>query len=332
MSPGSPSTVRVNMSGSRMRWRANRSRQRASSRWSGQAASGTPARIVRSIEESWRIARSATSPSVRHHSAIALRVLNRKCGSRWLRTASSWARSASRASASARACSRARPASSSMSRPRPQPPTQNRARETTMLSRPVRRVAPMPSRAGIEDREDGDDGEAGCPIGQEAERAARGEGRHSHGASRANTRHRTTPRGMASGSRERLCWAATSGTLTRTIGISRRGAVTAARVWRSRLTGGDEVEGSESLVGGTMVFGSGSREGAGLSAARRWWWLQGSGGRGGGGRRGVCRRGSSRRCGGGSAGRARRCGCERRPRRARWSMRRPGPGRPGRGR
>jgi hypothetical protein len=61
----------------------------------------------------WRRAggrrRSATSPSVRHHSAIALRVLKRKCGSSWPRRASSWARSASRARDSARACSRARP-------------------------------------------------------------------------------------------------------------------------------------------------------------------------------------------------------------------------------
>jgi hypothetical protein len=47
-------------------------------------------------------ARSAVSPSSRHHSAIAFSVLNRKCGSRWLRSASSCARSASRACACAR--------------------------------------------------------------------------------------------------------------------------------------------------------------------------------------------------------------------------------------
>ena len=50
------------------------------------------------MADSCSTARSAASPSSRHHSAMAFRVLNRKCGSRWERSASSWARSASRAS------------------------------------------------------------------------------------------------------------------------------------------------------------------------------------------------------------------------------------------
>ena len=90
--------------GSRASRRARR-RARAPSR-AARSSRWMPVIIVRSIDESCTIARSATAPSSRHHSAIALSVLKRKCGSRWLRSARSCACSASRSSASARARSR----------------------------------------------------------------------------------------------------------------------------------------------------------------------------------------------------------------------------------
>ena len=96
----STSHTAVKRSGSRMRWSDKSILHTASSRASGHDGASMPASTSRSSDASSSTARSAATPSVRHHSAIAFSVLKRKCGSRCALSARSCARSASRARSS----------------------------------------------------------------------------------------------------------------------------------------------------------------------------------------------------------------------------------------
>ena len=166
------------------------------------------ASTVRSIADSCTTARSAVSPSSRHHSAIAFSVLNRKCGSRCERSASSWARSASRRERGRRAPRRAPGGSPARCRA----PGRSRRPGTAPGRRPrsagaVSNVRPIPSTRGHDEPERQHHAGADGAVEQQADAAvARGPAVGEQHAPRHrrhdDERRRTsaTPSGTASGS------------------------------------------------------------------------------------------------------------------------------------